>query len=88
MNWLQVLLFNTNFTYCLLFFSWRLRRPHWGNADGAEGIFGFCATRVGCGPASGLTLKKRPSAVLVCWYYIPTPPLGQDMTQGQFLSGV
>ena len=20
--------------------------------------------------------------------YIPTPPLGQDMTQGQFLSGV
>ena len=25
-----------------------------------------------------------------CWYssYLPTPPLGQDMTQGQFLSGV
>ena len=22
------------------------------------------------------------------WYYLPTPPLGQDMTQGQFLSGV
>ena len=21
-------------------------------------------------------------------YYLPTPPLGQDMTQGQFLSGV
>ena len=20
------------------------------------------------------------------WYYLPTPPLGQDMTQGQFLS--
>ena len=20
-------------------------------------------------------------------YYLPTPPLGQDMTQGQFLSG-
>ena len=23
-----------------------------------------------------------------CRYYLPTPPLGQDMTQGQFLSGV
>ena len=22
------------------------------------------------------------------WYYLPTPPLGQDITQGQFLSGV
>ncbi len=22
------------------------------------------------------------------WYYLPTPPLGQNMTQGQFLSGV
>ena len=22
------------------------------------------------------------------WSYLPTPPLGQDMTQGQFLSGV
>ena len=22
------------------------------------------------------------------WYYLPTPPLGQDMTQGQFLSWV
>ena len=27
--------------------------------------------------------------VYVCVYiYLPTPPLGQDMTQGQFLSGV
>ena len=27
--------------------------------------------------------------VCVCTgYYLPTPPLGQDMTQGQFLSGV
>ena len=41
-----------------VFISWRLRRPHWGNADGAEGIFGSCRTRVGCGPASGPTLKK------------------------------
>ena len=31
----------------------------------------------------GLTPKHRCS-----WYYLPTPPLGQDMTQGQFLSGV
>ena len=22
------------------------------------------------------------------WYYLPTPPLGQELTQGQFLSGV
>ena len=29
------------------------------------------------------------SGGLLCqWYYLPTPPLGQDMTQGQFLSGV
>ena len=26
--------------------------------------------------------------IFVLWYYLPTPPLGQDMTQGQFLSGV
>ena len=25
---------------------------------------------------------------VILWYYLPTPPLGQDMTQGQFLSGV
>ena len=24
----------------------------------------------------------------VTYIYLPTPPLGQDMTQGQFLSGV
>ena len=22
------------------------------------------------------------------WSYLPTPPLGQDMTQGQFITGV
>ena len=26
--------------------------------------------------------------VCMCVSYLPTPPLGQDMTQGQFLSGV
>ena len=35
-----------------------LRRPHWGNADGAESIFESCRTRVSSGPASGPTLKK------------------------------
>ena len=30
------------------------------------------------------TLKKKTGT----WYFLPTPPLGQDMTQGQFLSGV
>ena len=29
-----------------------------GGADGVKGILGFCRTRVGCGPASGPTLKK------------------------------
>ena len=24
----------------------------------------------------------------LCWYYLPTPLLGQNMTQGHFLSGV
>ena len=27
-------------------------------------------------------------SILVSLTYLPTPPLGQDMTQGQFLSGV
>ena len=40
------------------FISWRLRRPHWGNADGAEGIMEFCRTRIGCSPVSGCILKK------------------------------
>ena len=32
--------------------------PPLRGADVAEGIFGFCWMRVGCGPASGPTLKK------------------------------
>ena len=40
------------------FVSWRLRRPHWGHANRAEGIFGFCRMCVGCGPESRSTLKK------------------------------
>ena len=34
--------------------------------------------------------NKIMFALKIClWYpYLPTPPLGQDMTQGQFLSGV
>ena len=40
------------------FVSWHLGRLHWGNADGAEGIFGSCRTHVGCSPVSGPTLKK------------------------------
>ena len=30
----------------------------------------------------------RIETLIYSWYYLPTPPLGQDMTQGQFLSGV
>ena len=33
-------------------------------------------------------LKHIDGWLLVGWYYLPTPPLGQDMTHGQFLSGV
>ena len=32
--------------------------------------------------------KKGALNYYITWYYLPTPPLGQDMTQGQFLSGV
>ena len=57
--WASVMNANSiRFAYCLLFISWRLRRFHWGNTDRAEGIFGFCWTCVGCGPASGPTLIK------------------------------
>ena len=35
------------------------------------------------------TLKLRKEIfVVVSWSYLPTPPLAQDMTQVQFLSGV
>ena len=34
------------------------------------------------------TAKESSSPPSSIWYYLPTPPLGQDMTQGQFLSGV
>ena len=33
-------------------------------------------------------LSPKPPDTQKSWYYLPTPPLGQDMTQGQFLSGV
>ena len=43
-------------------------------------------------PSSRQRLWKRHTSssrsVSRWWYYLPTPPLGQDMTQGQFLSGV
>ena len=35
----------------------------------------------------GLAPSARREFVTL-WYYLPTPPPGQDMTQGQFLSGV
>ena len=32
--------------------------------------------------------KKNSHGTLIDWSYLPTPPLGRDMTQGQLLSGV
>ena len=32
--------------------------------------------------------KERIIIIVALPSYLPTPPLGQDMTQGQFLSGV
>ena len=34
------------------------------------------------------TSEKLPELMSHALSYLPTPPLGQDMTQGQFLSGV
>ena len=36
----------------------------------------------------GLYILAAMDVSVIPWYYLPTPPLGQDMTQGQFLSGV
>ena len=33
-------------------------------------------------------IMRHDCCLMITWYYLPTPPLGQDMTQGQFLSGV
>ena len=35
-----------------------------------------------------LTFRKTDKLTLFCNLYLPTPPLGQDMTRDQFLSGV
>ena len=37
-----------------------------------------------------LAIRVRVETIKLqyCLSYLPTPPLGQDMTQGQFLSGV
>ena len=35
-----------------------------------------------------LSFLGSGSCMYIIWYYLPTPPLGQDMTQGQFLSRV
>ena len=35
-----------------------------------------------------LLLKETFSGFTLAYPYLPTPPLGQDMTEGQFLSGV
>ena len=36
----------------------------------------------------GQVIPKTQKCHLILFTYLPTPPLGQDMTQGQFLSGV
>ena len=33
-------------------------------------------------------LLNKKKIIVIIIPYLPTPPLGQDMTQGQFLSGV
>ena len=37
---------------------------------------------------NSFTPKTFIIIIISHWYYLPTPPLGQDMTQGQFLSRV
>ena len=38
-----------------------------GGGDGAEGIFGLYRARVGCGLASGPTLKRPCAVILRLW---------------------
>ena len=83
------------------FIAWHLRRPSLGgNTNRAQGIFGTA----GCVWATvqrHLPYSRVRGALdnyrctwsvdeWLCWRdpIYPTPPLGQDMTQGQFLSGV
>ena len=35
-----------------------------------------------------VSLRHHRKIISYCWSYLPTPPLGKDMTQGQFLNGV
>ena len=79
------------------FWCWEGRKPHvWllavGRGEDTSSprariptTLGFsiaaCCVYVEAAAASSLTTVKRLS-------YLSTPPLGQDMTQGQFLSGV
>ena len=35
-----------------------------------------------------MNVKHTETFIQPLLYYLPTSPLGQDMTQGQFLSGV
>ena len=39
------------------FIAWRLRRPYYGKSRRGWRYFRQCRTRVGCGPATGPTLK-------------------------------
>ena len=60
--------------------SWIWHKKIWQCGSRNAGAFGECRVPLYCHHSlvhSGLE-----------WYYLPTPPLGQDMTQGQFLSGV
>ncbi len=45
----------------------------------------LCLAFLGLGEPA---LSHWKFCLFVSRYYLPTPPLGQDMTQGQFLSGV
>ena len=78
---MQILMTNTPLT-CCLHLDVHLSRmpPTWGMWSC---FFLACQPHSLCGiPAEGYL---HP---VYFRYYLPTPPLGQDMTQGQFLSGV
>ena len=72
--------------------------PFWARVDlGAMAMKG-CSNitrRGGSYSSAGCRVQSVYSTAPANWaiksidlYYLPTPPLGQDMTQGQFLSGV
>ena len=92
----EVCSFNWSFDKIVKRWFWCFRRPQiphcWSRSE-VLNLFNPSATNFNFRQSRVVILKGQEKyyinkVTIIIYSYLPTPPLSQDMTQGQFLSGV